>query len=382
MNQELNARAEALHKDLIVVDTHVDASLRLVDMDHDLTTADVPGWVDLPRMVEGNLSCTFWASWISAPYFRLGKGYDRLMELMDVTEKFASDNAGRAGMARTSADIRRLAAEGRHAIVHCIEGGQAIGDRLDLLDELAERGVSYITLTHYSSTDWSDSDTDHAIHGGLSDVGREAIRRMNKVGIAPDLSHVSDEAFWQAIELSTTPVIVSHSSARALTPHARNHTDEMIAELGRRKGVIGLCPWPEFISRDYMDEFMRRALELDPSLAERETGYCGAEPFIERTFGDANAQYNILLDLGLPFPSLELFVDHIDHAVKLAGIDHVAIGSDNSAIQFELVGLEDATKLPNLTKALLQRGYSEQDVRKIMGENVLALMDRVAEAKG
>ena len=244
-------------------------------------------------------------------------------------------------MARTVEEVRAVTASGRMAALMGLEGGHAIEDSLETLEEFYDRGVRYVTLTHTCSHSWADASTDEARHGGLTEFGREVVRTMNRLGMIVDVSHVSDDTFWDVIEVTEAPVMASHSSARAVADHPRNMTDDMLRAVAKNGGVV-------------MVNFL--ANYLDPrktSLVELATGW-----------------FWLTHPSGTQTP-LTVAVDHIDHIVSVAGVDHVGLGSDFDGGPFFPEDLDTVDDFPNITLELVRRGYSDEDIEKILGGNAL-----------
>jgi membrane dipeptidase len=382
VGQSVSHEAMRVHSSCVILDTHVDTILCCLDLNQDLSLDSDIGYMDLPSMRAGHLAGAFFACCVEPEHIRLGTAADRLHQLVDAVLDLCRRYPDQIGLACSADDIRRFAAEGRRAVVVSIEGAQGLGDRLEELELLHGKGIRAISLTHFTSNAWADSSTDRPLHNGLSDVGRRAIREMNRLGIMVDVSHISDDAFWQALEESDRPLLASHSSARAIVNHPRNLTDEMIVALARRGGLIGVTWWPEYVSEPF-----RQRLDLlvpdqsgqsnpaHPQGGDR-AGASAIGRLLARIGPDPWKRYRALMDLGIDFPSLSEVVEHIDHMVKVAGVEHVCIGTDHGAVQFEIQGVEKCEKLPVLTEQLLARGYSGSDIRNIYGDNVLRFMDR------
>ena len=249
----LRQHARELHRRAIVVDTHNDVVVRLLDLGHDLSVSRDDGFVDLPKMREGNFTAQFFACQIPTHHYAQGTAGTHIHVMLDAIRGFVAAHPEQLALARTADDIRALAAEGRQAVVLCIEGAHFIGDDFSLLERFAAEGIRYITPAHFFTSAWSDSSTDKEVHGGLSALGRRAVARMNELGIVVDVSHLSDKAFWQVLEIGRRPIIASHSCARSLVNHPRNLTDEMIAALGERDGLLGINFFPEPVSNTYFE---------------------------------------------------------------------------------------------------------------------------------
>ena len=272
--------------------------------------------------------------------------------------------------------------EGKLAAILSVEGAQAIEERLDLLPELWDlHGVRSIAPAHFTSNGWADSSADQPRHGGLSPCSA-AVRspRMNRLGMIVDVSHLSDDAFWQVLDASTAPVFASHSSARALHDHPRNLSDEMIRAIRDKDGIVGITWYPDYCSLAHQRAMEARARAIDLRALGLEAGGPGmpAIAILMRSCGgDMQAKYNVLMTEDLPMPSVDTIVAHVSHVAELIGADRVCLGSDHGAVRFDIPGFEDCTKYPVVTQALRDRGFSDTEVGNILGENVLRLMARV-----
>lgn len=365
--------SETYH-DMVVLDTHTDTVLRWVDLKHDLTVARDDGYFDLPSIRRGNIAGAFFACCVEPEYVAAGRGADRLTHLLDGVADFAARNEPKVGLARTAEDILRLRAEGRFAVLPAVEGAQGIGADLGRLEDLRRRGVSYVSPTHFSTNDWADSSTDVARHHGVSALGREAIAELNRLGILIDLSHISDEAFWDTLDLSTRPVFASHSSARTLAAHPRNLTDEMIRAVADQGGLIGVTWWPEYVSERYGEELERRASEIRRERPEYARTTSAIATLLSTIGDDAELKYNVLRNAGVRFPTLDDVLDHVDHVVAVAGADAVCIGTDHGACDFRIEGLESCDRFEALAAGLVARGHRVDDVGKIVGGNVVRFL--------
>ena len=380
----LSEAARRIHFSSVVIDTHVDTVIRWLDLGEDLGVATGNGYMDLPLMRAGNLTAAFFACCVGYKCVAEGTAIRRALDMIDGVKEICRRYPDAIEIARSAADIRRLAAAGKLAAVICIEGGHAIGDDLRVLRQYHELGVRYLSLTHFNTHSWADSSTDTATHNGLSAFGREVVGEMEGLGMIVDVSHASDKVFWDVIEIATKPVMASHSSARALVDHPRNMTDDMFRAIAENGGVACVTAWPEYISQDYWRRLESLADRLSGRAADganRRQSASGSTSAISDLLALAGADrmkcYNVLVDADIAFPSLDDLLDHVDHAVGVAGVDHVGIGTDHGAVRFDIDGLEDCAKLPALTEGLLRRGHAEADVRKILGENVLRVMAEV-----
>jgi membrane dipeptidase len=378
-----SAETIELHNSSIVIDTHVDTIQRLVDLGHDLVHANGDGFMDLERMKAGNLTAAFFAVCVDYNNLKRGTGPQRQATLLQAVVRFCEENADRIGLARTAADVRRLAAEGRLAAILSIEGAHALGDTLDPLPELWDLGVRSIAPAHFTSNSWADSSADRALHGGLSELGRHAIAEMNRLGLIVDVSHLSDAAFWHVLDASAAPVFASHSSARALHDHPRNLTDEMILALGKAGGLVGVTWFPEYVSAEFQEALEADARTIDLESLGMDRGGSGmpAIAIVMRSCGsDMHAKYDSLASRGYPMPPVSTIVDHVAHVADLVGADHVCLGSDHGAVRFDIPGFEDCSKSAVVTQALRDKGFSRDEAQKILGGNVLRLMESVIGA--
>jgi membrane dipeptidase len=371
-------RALRLHRAAIVVDTHSDTTTRMLDEHFDIGPRAKDGHMDLPRMAEGGLDAQFFSIYVDKDYVAKGGSARRALDMIDALDRQLALHADRMELATTAADVRRIVKRGKVAALMGIEGGHAIENSLGALRMFFKLGVRYMTLTHTNTNDWADSagtiDDEPATlrrWGGLNDLGRQVVAEMNRLGMLVDVSHVSDETFADVIEVTKAPVIASHSSCRALCDHPRNMTDDMLRALAENGGVVMINFYDTFLDQRRVDEIRR----LRP---ERRA--------VAARFPDDPAARDKALDEfdrahPLPVTPLKVLIDHIDHAVKVAGVEHVGLGADLDGGITTPDGFRDIRDLPEITYALLERGYSDADIRKILGENILRVMaeaERVA----
>src|SRR5215472_1734903 len=370
---DLATRAQELHFSSLVVDTHDDTTQRLLDGKFDLGHRDAAGSVDIPRMKEGGLGAIFFSIWmpskITGP-----EAVDRALVQIDAVRQQARKHANDLVLATTVNEIREARKQGKIALLMGVEGGHMINSDLGVLRCYAALGVRYMTLTHSGNNEWADSSTDKAVHNGLSDFGKDVVREMNRLGVMVDISHVSDKTFYDVLALSKAPLIASHSSCRAICDAPRNMTDQMIKDLAAKGGVIQINYHVGFLSREFRDAEKAKP-DLEKEIQAEVAKRCGDNEACLLIEGD-NVVREYVKAGKLPRVDWTKIIEHIDHAVKLAGADHVGLGSDFDGAMMPF-GMEDASKLPRITEALLQRGYSESDVRKILGENTLRVMTEV-----
>ncbi|WP_420454725.1 dipeptidase [Rubrivirga sp.] len=372
---DLAARADALTHDALVVDTHIDVPYRLRESPADIGAATESGDFDYPRAVAGGLDVAFMSIYIPAEYQETGGARALADSLIDMVEEIAAGAPDRFAVVRSVDDVDRLRSPRRVLLALGMENGAPVEGDLASLRHFRDRGVRYVTLTHSRDNEISDSSYDDAgTHGGLSDFGRQVVAEMNRLGIMVDVSHVSDAAFDDVMEVTTVPVIASHSSARAFTPgFERNMSDAMIERLAENGGVIQINFGSTFLLKRVQDDrdALRARLAADLDARGIDAGSPEAAAY-ETTFYAENP---------LRLAETTDVADHIDHVVELVGVDHVGIGSDYDGVGPTLpVGLEDVSTYPNLVEELLRRGYSDDDVRKILGGNVMRVWRAVEAA--
>jgi membrane dipeptidase len=372
----ISEQARRLHFSSIVVDTHDDTTQRFFSSDFDLGKRNPTGAIDIPRMREGGLSAIFFSIWIDGRIMgppAIQKALDQIDAVQQNVRKYSKDLA----FARTADDVRRAHKQGKIAVLMGIEGGHMLGNDIRMVRIYSDLGVRYMTLTHFYNNEWADSSTDKPAHNGLTDYGKEIVREMNRQGMLVDISHVSDKTFYDALAVSKAPLIASHSSCRALCNHPRNMTDDMIKALAAKGGVIQINYEKSFIDQAYKDALDKSGGVV--AMMDRAKKQCGNDEDCLAT-KMAEEEKRATAEGKLPHVSWERIVEHIDHVVKLVGPDHVGLGSDFDGADMP-DGMEDVTHLPQITDALLKKGYSEADVRKILGENtlrVLAAAERVS----
>jgi len=359
----------------ITVDTHADTPSEFLDHPFDLGVLNTRGHFDYPRMKAGGLDAEFFAAYVPAKYANKGAAA-YCMKIMETIHEMADNYPSWVRFTTSTAGIRAAVAENRRAILIGIEGGHAIEDSLDLLRAFYRFGARYMTLTHTNTNNWADSSTDEAKHNGLTPFGKQVVLEMNRLGMLVDISHVADKTFYDVVEVSKAPVIASHSSSRALASAPRNMTDDMLVALAKNGGVAMVNFYPVFLSDEVAKASKARDEKLKPEIAALKAKDPNEGPEYQE------GVRKLMAANPLPKVSWTVIVDHIDHMVKVAGIDHVGIGSDFDGIPGTPEGMEDVSKLPAIPAELKRRGYSDADIRKIMGENfmrVFAEAERVAK---
>jgi membrane dipeptidase len=373
--QDFMARAKALHKQVPLIDGHNDYpwALRQHNIERDLNKLDIkvsqPSiHTDIARLREGGVGGQFWSVYV--PASMQGQTAVRVtFEQIDVVHRMMRKYPDAFELARTAADVERIFKAGKIGSLIGMEGGHSIDNSLATLRMFYAVGARYMTLTHSTNVPWADSGTDTPKLGGLSKFGEEVVREMNRMGMLVDLSHTSPETMDDALKVTEAPVIFSHSVARALNEHGRNVPDSILEQLPKNGGVVMVTFVPGFVSRDVNAHGQRMTAERNRLRAE----YPNENEKVE-------AELKKWLALNPePRATLAQVADHIDHIRKAAGIDHIGIGSDFDGIDSVVRGLENVSTYPALTAELLQRGYSENDVKKILGLNVLRVMKRAEE---
>jgi membrane dipeptidase len=366
-------RAHKLHFSSIVLDTHDDTTQRFFSKDFDLGKRNPDGHIDIPRMREGGMNAIFFSIWIDGR--TMGPpAVQKALDQIDAVHENVRTHSKDLVFCRTAEEVRRAHAQGKIAVLMGVEGGHMIGNDIRVLRLFGDLGVRYMTLSHFYNDEWADSSTDKPVHNGLTDFGKDIVREMNRQGIMVDISHVSDKTFYDALEVSKAPLIASHSSCRALCNHARDMSDDMIKALAAKGGVIQINYEKSFIDQAYKDASEKLSGGVVAQFDQFRKA-CGDD---QECFGRkmAEQEKQATAEGKLPHVSWERIIEHIDHAVKLAGADHVGLGSDFDGADMP-DGMEDCSKLPKITEALLRKGYSENDIRKILGGNTLRVMEQV-----
>jgi membrane dipeptidase len=361
-----------VHQSAILIDTHNDVTSATV-AGLDLGKPNTDHMTDVPRMKKGGMGAQFFAAYVASSYVEGNRSANRALQMIDtVKHDIVGMHPNDFVFATTAADIRRAHREHKIAALIGIEGGHAIEDSLRLLRRFYDEGVRYMTLTHANSNHWADSSGDaNKPNNGLSPFGKEVVAEMNRLGMIVDISHVSDKTFWDALEVSKAPIFASHSSCRAIAPVPRNMTDEMIVALAKKGGVVQINFSCDFLNPQAnsatADKVRAVRDQLIPKYANDPDGLRKAMAEARKIVGVQPTSRASLVDV----------VKHIDHVVALAGVDAVGLGSDFDGISCAPEDLDSVDKWPNLTRALLEEGYTAAEIRKIYGENTLRLMEAV-----
>ena len=374
---DLMAKAIEIAHSSIIIDTHIDVPYRIVDEWEDVTVATQGGDFDYPRAVAGGLNAAFMSIYTPASLEATGESKARAEELIDVVERIVATAPDKFAIARTPDDVEAQFAAGLISLPMGMENGSPLAGELANVEYFFARGIRYITLAHSLSNIIADSPYDeNKAHGGLSEFGVEVVKEMNRLGMIVDISHVSDDAFWQVMDIATAPAIASHSSARHFTEGwERNMSDDMIKRLAENGGAIMINYGSAFLSQEAHDYGDDRGDAWDAYLEE--TGQESSDELRQTFNADYAAEHG-----AYPYATLEQTLDHFDHVVALTGsVDHVGIGTDYDGVGDSLpIDLKDVSSYPNLVHGLLLRGYSEEDIKKILGGNLLRIWRAIEAA--
>lgn len=371
------ADARALHADSFVLDGHVDTPLRFLDERWEWVGDDLGiGQLSQETALAGGLDGAFLAAW-PKPTQSAGQAADRTRQLIQAVHDQATRHPEAFRVCRTPSEIREAKDEGRFAAMIGVEGGHAIENSLDILREYFERGARYMTLTWANSLEWCGSSGDGDSTRGLTDFGRDVVREMNRIGMLVDISHVSDAAFWDVLACSSVPLIASHSSSRTICAAARNLTDEMAIALARRGGLIMVNFYAAFLSDSWKSAYAAQRPQVDQALISVRAEYERRNEPVPFT---AELPTIRRYAQTLPPVPLSVLVDHFDHLLNLVGPAHVGIGTDFDGIALSVDGVETAADLPKVTAGLLERGWSCEDLKGLLGENLLRVMTTVQES--
>ncbi len=366
-------RAHKLHFSSIVLDTHDDTTQRFFSKSYDLGKRNPDGHVDIPRMREGGMNAIFFSIWIDG-HIMGPPAVEKALDQIDAVHQNVLRYSNDLVFCRTAAEVRRAHDQGKIAVLMGVEGGHMIGNDIRMVRVFGDLGVRYMTLSHFYNDEWADSSTDKPAHNGLTDFGKDIVREMNRQGIMVDISHVSDKTFYDALAVSKSPLIASHSSCRALCNHVRNMSDQMIKDLAAKGGVIQINYEKSFLDQAYKDAFDKATAGggVVAMLSQVEKDCGGDAECVNR--GEIAFEHRLTEEGKLPHVSWERIIEHIDYAVKLVGPDHVGLGSDFDGANMP-DGMEDCSHLPQITEALMRKGYSDDDIRKILGGNLLRVME-------
>ncbi len=379
--QTISPEARKIHDSAIVIDTHADTPQRFLDENYDIGSTDPndKGHISLDKAKAGNLGAEFFSIWVE-PESNQGHFARHTLDLIDTVYQQAARHPDRMMMAFSVADIERAHREHKLAALMGIEGGHSIENDIHVLRDYYRLGVRYMTLSWSNTNEFADSSGDinkpgveH--HNGLTEGGKQIVLEMNRLGMLVDISHVADKTFWDTIAVTKAPVIASHSSARALTNHPRNMTDDMLRAVAKNGGVVDVNFYSGFVNEDYRaqnESIGKQAAEAITAYREKQEAAGKSVPYME--IDRIEREYAAKI----PRPPLKSLIDHIDHIAKVAGVDHVGLGSDFDGVSGATPqGIDSAADLPKITQGLLDRGYSADNIRKILGGNVLRVFAEV-----
>jgi len=368
----ISEQARKLQARALVVDTHDDTPQRfLYEKSFDIGKRNPDGHIDIPRMREGGLDAIFFSIWV--PSATTGpKAVELALRQIDDVREAARTHPNDLVLATTAAEVRQAKKQGKIAALLGVEGGHMIDNDLGVLRIFAALGVRYMTLTHFLNNDWADSSTDKPAHNGLTDFGKQVVTEMNRLGVLVDISHVSDKTFYDALALSRAPLIASHSSCRAISNHPRNMSDDMIRALAAKGGVIQINYHVSFLDQGFLDA--TRALGKQVSVQDQAIEKKCGEDEACKVKESGRLDRELMASGKAPRVEWTKIIDHIDHVVKLVGVDHVGLGSDFDGATMPF-GMDDVSMLPKITDALLKKGYAEKDIEKILGGNTLRVME-------
>lgn len=378
--EELVRKAEKIHETILSVDTHCDTPINIVKTGYDLGKRNTEGCVDFPRMMEGGLDAEFFAVFIPQGQrddSTLKMVYSQTIEIFDAIHENVNRYPSMAGLAFSPEEGERLKKDKKIAAFIGLENGYAIGRDISKIKKYYDLGARYITLCHSSNNDICDSSTDPAgpEHGGLSEFGEEVVKEMNRIGMMVDVSHISDEAFYDVVNLSEVPVIASHSSCRSLCSSPRNMTDDMLLALKENGGVIQICILSSYIKTPEPNP------EMDAKLEEIRTRYGDPKLLTEEKLISMRAERREIINKYRKLATVSDVVDHIDHVVQVIGIDHIGIGTDFDG-GGEVDGCRSVAEMKNITVELLRRDYSKEEIAKIWGENFMRVFREVEQYPG
>ena len=375
------AQALKIHKKAIIIDGHNDIPSPLVDDDFNLATSSVgkfhkdgdPFHTDLNRFKQSGITGEFFSIYVSGADYQKGGKMRRAMDLIDATYREVERHPNELMMCSNAAQIRQAKKQNKLCVLMGIEGGYVIENSLYALRNFYRLGIRYMTLTHNVSHDWADAHNGEKKNNGLSDFGKDVVREMNRLGMLVDISHVSDKVMNDVLDVSTAPIIASHSGARGVSNHTRNVPDDVLKRVAQNGGVIMINFYPSFLDERTNREENERSKKLKPQLdALREQFKDNREAFNE-------AERKLFAENPIYIAPYTRVVDHIDHIKKVAGIDYIGIGSDYDGVPFLPAGMNGMEDLALVTYEMLKRGYSETDIRKVLGENFLRAFSKAEE---
>lgn len=377
--------ASAIHNSAIVIDTHEDTPQRFLDDNYEIGSTDPldTDFLSLNKAQAGNLGAVFFSIWVYPPRNE-GHYARRTLELIDSVYGQVSKHPDRMMLSFSAADIERAHGQHKLAVLMGIEGGHSIENNLSLLRDFYRLGVRYMTFTWSNTNEWADSSGDLANsaiahHNGLTAFGKQVVLEMNRLGMIVDVSHVSDKTFWDVLAITKAPVIASHSSSRALVDVTRNLDDDMLRAVGKNGGVVNVAFPAAFVDKRFNEEAISQHQRMLAAVEEYSSKRAAAGLSVNP---DDTQRFDLewLAKNKIPRAPLKSLIDQIDHVVKVAGVDHVGLGSDSNGRDYLPAGIDSAADFPKITQALLDRGYSADDIKKILGGNMLRVLVDVVQA--
>jgi membrane dipeptidase len=363
-------RAQRLLSDILIIDTHVDTPNAILDEKYQLQEKHGYYEADIPRLRQGRAGAIFFGIYAEPRLVGAGDWLQRALELIDALREEVRRNPRDMEMAANADDILRIRQSGKIGALLGLEGGHMINDSLAVLRDYYRLGVRYMTLTHFKNNHWADSGTDTPEHNGLTAFGRDVVKEMNRLGMMVDISHVSDKTFFDALAVSQAPAIASHSAMRAICDIPRNMTDEMIRALAKNDGVVFINFNAAYVDKQVSDAFVPLR-----DVRDREIAAMMAKNQNNPRRWELRREIQQRYVAKLPATDISKVLQNIDHVAKLAGADHVGLGSDFDGVSGMVPrGMEDVSKYPSLVKGLIDLGYSDADIRKIMGENAIRVL--------
>ncbi|MEP6703260.1 MAG: dipeptidase [Acidobacteriota bacterium] len=381
---KLWTQALKIHRKAIIVDGHNDIPSPMVDDDFDLASGSVgkfhndgdPFHTDLARFKTSGITGEFFSIYVGGNRMETHDSMRRAMEMIDATYREAEKHPGQLTMCTTAAEIRKAKKANKVCVLMGIEGGYAIENSLYALRDFYRLGIRYMTLTHNVSHDWADAHRGEVKNNGLSAFGKDVVREMNRLGMLVDISHVSTKVMNDVLDVATAPIIASHSSARALNDHTRNVPDDVLKRVAKNGGVIMINFYPSFLDARTNKEENDRATRLRPEIEGLRKQYA------DNTQAFNEAQRALFAANPIYVADYKRIVDHIDHIKKVAGIDFVGIGSDFDGVPFLPAGMNGMEDLALVTYEMLKRGYTETEIRKVLGENFLRAFAKAEQVAG
>lgn len=370
-------RYERLMRDILIFDAHIDTPRYTVDEGYRLADRHDYYEFDLPRMKQGRLGAVFFGIYAQPQDYPPHLWLPRALECLDALHEQVAANPEQIEFAYSAADVERIHTSGKTAALASLEGGHLFGESLGILRLFYKLGVRYLTLAHFASNAYADSMTGEVVHNGLSPAGRELVREMNRLGMIADVSHISDKAVLDTLAVSKAPVLASHSSVKAVSPVVRNMPDEIIRAIAARGGVVCINFHAGYLEKAAYDVYIRNRPQRDREIKDVLSLHANNPRKWELVRAIQRRYF-----LEMPKVSYKAILKHIDHVVRIAGADHVGLGSDFDGISgMAPEGLEDVSKYPVLVKGMIEMGYSDQDIRKIMGLNILRVLRENEEAR-